>query len=347
MAPAPEVVGALPPAASPAAPAIAPVPGAPTSFADLVESVRPGVVNLYTTQVTTRRIALPRVPYGRAPSRPHVERSLGSGFVVDAAGHILTNAHVIEGATTIRVVFDDERELDATIVGVDPATDIAVIRVQPFPELAPLPLGDSDGVRVGDWTVAVGNPFGLSSTVTAGILSARSRRDVPVGGAVRYVDFLQTDASINPGNSGGPLLDMSGRVIGINTAVNREGQGIAFAIPINMVRDVLPQLVDGGRVQRSWLGVFVEGIDEDIALALGLSSTEGALITRAVPGGPASLAGLRAGDVIRRFGETAIDSPDDLKWVASTAGVGETVTVRLLRGGHDATVDVVLGELPE
>ena len=324
-----------------------PTPSAPVSFADLVESVRPGVVNLYTTQVTSRRLAMPRVPYGRVPSSPRVERSLGSGFVVDASGHILTNAHVIEGATTIRVVFDDETELGAAIVGVDPATDIAVIRVEPFPGLEPLPLGDSDQIRVGDWTVAVGNPFGLSSTVTAGILSARSRRDVPVGGAVRYVDFLQTDTSINPGNSGGPLLDMTGRVIGINTAVNREGQGIAFAIPINMVRDVLPQLIDGGRVQRSWLGVFVEGIDEDVALALGLTATDGALVTRTVPGGPASIAGLRAGDVIRQFGEISIDSPDDLKWVASTAGVGETVTVSLLRGGDVATVDVVLGELPE
>lgn len=287
------------------------------------------------------------IPYGRAPQRPRVERSLGSGFVVDADGHILTNAHVIEGATSIRVVFDDDTELDATIVGVDGATDIAVIRVEPFSTIQALPLGDSDALRVGDWTVAVGNPFGLSSTVTAGILSARSRRDVPVGGAVRYVDFLQTDASINPGNSGGPLLDMAGRVIGINTAVNREGQGIAFAIPINMVREILPQLVAGGRVERSWLGVFIEQIDEDVALAMALDSPDGALITRTVPGGPAAIAGIRPGDVIRQFGDASIDSPDDLKWVASTAGVGETVPVRLVRGGNPQTLQVVMGELPE
>ena len=349
--PAPEISHAsepvIPAIAPPPAAPVVPIAGAPATFADLVEDVRPGVVNLYTTQVTNRRLAMPRGPYGRVPQRPQIERSLGSGFVVDAEGHILTNAHVTEGATTIRVVFDDERELDGTIVGVDSATDIAVIRVDPFPGIQPLSLGDSDEVRVGDWTVAVGNPFGLSSTVTAGILSARSRRDVPVGGGVRYVDFLQTDTSINPGNSGGPLLDMAGRVVGINTAVNREGQGIAFAIPINMVQEILPQLVSGGRVERSWLGVFIERIDEDVALAMALDSPQGALITRTVPGGPAAIAGLRAGDVIRGFGEAAIESPDDLKWVASTAGVGETVSVRLIRGGHLATVDVVMGELPE
>jgi serine protease Do len=170
---------------------------------------------------------------------------------------------------------------------------------------------------------------------------------VPVGGAVRYVDFLQTDTSINPGNSGGPLLDMGGQVIGINTAVNREGQGIAFAIPINMVREILPQLIAGGRVERSWLGVFIEQIDEDVALAMALDSPDGALITRTVPGGPAAIAGIRPGDVIRQFGEASIETPDDLKWVASTAGVGETVPVHLLRGGTLQTVEVVMGELPE
>lgn len=329
--------------------AVVPLPGAPASFADLVTAVQPGVVNIYTTQVSARRPAVlhPYLPYGRLPSEPRVERSLGSGFVVDAAGHILTNAHVIEGATSIRVVFHDESERDATIVGVDPATDVAVIRVEPFAELEPLTLGDSDTVRVGDWTVAVGNPFGLSSTVTAGILSARSRRDVPLGGRIRYVDFLQTDASINPGNSGGPLLDMQGRVIGINTAVNREGQGIAFAIPINMVREILPQLIDSGRVRRGWIGVFVDRVDRDVAQAMNLRDTAGALVTRTVPGGPADIAGLRPGDVIVGFGETAVDDADDLKWVASAAAVGSRVTLRVRRGPNEREVAVVMGELPD
>lgn len=329
-------------------PTVVPVPGAPATFADLVERVRPGVVNIYTTQVTQqRRSPYPALPYGRPPSRPNIDRSLGSGFVVDDEGHILTNAHVIEGASSIRVVSADDTERDAEIVGVDPATDVAVIRVRNTEGLTPLPLGDSDAVRVGDWTVAVGNPFGLSSTVTAGILSARSRRDVPLGGRVRYVDFLQTDASINPGNSGGPLLDMQGHVIGINTAVNREGQGIAFAIPVNMVREILPQLIEGGRVSRSWLGVFIDGVDPDIALAMVLDDTHGALVTRTVEGGPAQIAGMRPGDVIVRFGQTDIAGPDDLKWIASTAGVGSSVPVTLIRGGREVVLDVVMGELPE
>ncbi len=334
---------------TPGAVAIVPVPSAPASFADLVEQVRRGVVNIYTTTrtPTTRQPLQPTLPYGRMPSRPNVERSLGSGFVVDNDGHILTNAHVIEGATSIRVVFHDDVELDAEIVGVDPATDVAVIRVSGATDLHPLPLGDSDSVRVGDWTVAVGNPFGLSSTVTAGILSARSRRDVPLGGHVRYVDFLQTDASINPGNSGGPLLDMAGNVIGINTAVNREGQGIAFAIPANMVREILPQLVDGGRVSRSWLGVFVDNVDPDVALAMMLDDTAGALVTQTVSGGPAAFAGLRPGDVIVRFGQVDVRTPDDLKWIASTAGVGATVPIAVIRRGAEVVLDVVMGELPE
>jgi serine protease Do len=327
---------------------VVPIEGAPSSFAELVETVRPGVVNIYTTQIAQRRAApLPYAPYGRIPTLPQVERSLGSGFVVDAAGHILTNAHVIDGATSVRVAFSDQTERDAEIIGVDAATDIAVIRVEPFDGLAPLPLGDSDASRVGDWTIAVGNPFGLTSTVTAGIVSARSRRDVPLAGRIRYVDFLQTDASINPGNSGGPLIDMSGHVIGINTAINREGQGIAFAIPINMVREVLPQLIEQGRVQRGWLGVFIEDVNAEIATRLALPSDEGALVTQTVPGGPAALAGLKPGDVITRFGDEPVSSPDDLKWIASAATVGSRVPVTLRRGGAERVLDVVMGELPD
>ncbi len=356
IAPAAEQRVATPPPASVSAAAglapqdpVVPVPGAPGSFADLVVQVRPAVVNIYTTQVQRVRATLPYSPYlpGRPRTQTRVAQSLGSGFLVDDQGHILTNAHVIEGAASIRVELDDGRELDAEIVGADPLTDIAVIRVAPPDGVAPLVLGDSDAIRVGDWTVAVGNPFGLHSTVTAGILSARSRRDVPVGGSMRYVDFLQTDASINPGNSGGPLLDMTGRVIGINTAINREGQGIGFAIPANMVREILPQLIGGGHVERSWLGVFNDPIDEDIALALNLGEVRGALVIRTVPGGPAELAGLRPGDVIVRFGDQEIGGPDDLKWIASTAGVGSSIPVAIVRAGKELTVAVVMGELPE
>jgi serine protease Do len=339
----------LPPSVDP--PPVVPVYGAPASFADLVEAVRPAVVNIYTTQVQRIRrdvlVPHPYLPPGYRGTEERIAQSLGSGFVADLDGHILTNSHVIEGATSIRVKLYDDRELDAQVVGIDPLTDIALLRVEPYEGIAPLPLGDSDAVRVGDWVVAVGNPFGLASTVTAGIVSARGRRDVPLGGRVRYVDFLQTDASINPGNSGGPLVDMRGAVIGINTAINREGQGIGFAIPSSMVRGVFDQLRDSGRVTRSWLGVYVDDITEDLALLRGLASREGALVSRVVIGGPAEVGGMRPGDVVIRFGDEVIRDSETLRWAAANAGVGRRIPVGILRNGQEVRIEVTLGELPE
>lgn len=329
---------------------VVPLAGAPASFAALVEQVTPAVVNVFSTQVQTVRAERARPYFGPpsyAPPMARQAQSLGTGFIVDTDGNILTNSHVIQGATSIRVVLHDGRELDASIVGVDPATDIALIRVEPFEGMRPIPLGDSDFARVGDWVVAVGNPFGLHSTVTAGILSARGRRDVPLGGSIRYVDFLQTDASINPGNSGGPLVDMTGHVIGINTAINAEGQGIGFAIPSNQAREVLDQLRDRGRVSRSWLGVYIGDLDDATATALGMPSSRGALVRRIVRGGPADLAGLKPGDVILQFGETEVATGDDLMWIAQAAGVGSRVPVQVQRGRERQAFEVVLGELPE
>ncbi len=330
---------------------IVPVPGAPASFADLVEQVQPGVVYISTTQVQQVQRRVAANPFFGAPSygvpEARIAESLGSGFIIDDDGHILTNSHVIEGATSIRVTFHDGTVRDADIVGVDPLTDIAVIRVEPFDAMLPLPLANSDDVRVGEWVIAVGNPFGLSFTVTAGIISARGRRDIPLQGSVRYRDFIQTDASINPGNSGGPLVDMHGRVVGINTAVNREGQGISFAIPINMARAILGRLVDEGHVSRAWLGVYIDDVDQELALALELAEARGALVTRVVAGGPAEVAGLRAGDVITRFGDSDVANGDDLAWIASNAGVGSSVTLHIVRDGVPTDVPVTLGELPE
>lgn len=338
------------PDAVPAA-AVVPTPGAPASFADLVERVRPAVVNIYTTQVQRvrrePRYYHPYLPPGYRGTEERIAQSLGSGFLVDESGHILTNSHVIEGATQIRVKLHDDRELDAELVGVDPLTDIALVRVAPFAGMRSLPLGDSDTLRVGDWVMAVGNPFGLTSTVTAGILSARGRRDVPLGGRIRFIDFLQTDASINPGNSGGPLVNMQGEVVGINTAVNREGQGIGFAIPSSMARDVYLQLRDAGRVQRSWLGVYVDDISEEMARVRRLPRRDGAIVSRVVPGGPAALGGLRPGDVITRFDTTDVATSDALRWAASNAGVGRRVPVQILRDGQELQLEVTLGELPE
>jgi serine protease Do len=330
-------------------PSVTPVAGAPATFADLVETVRPAVVNIFTSQVRrTGRMSYHPSVYGMyGVPETRVERSLGSGFIIDERGHILTNTHVIADATEIRVQLADATELPATVVGVDAATDIAIIRIQPFDGMSVLPLGDSEAVRVGDWLLAVGNPFGLASTVTAGILSARGRRDVPLGRGVRYVDFLQTDVSINPGNSGGPLVNMAGQAIGINTAINREGQGIGFAIPINMARDLLPALVETGRVSRSWLGVFVDRLTPELASSYGLASTDGALVRDVVQGGPAAIGGIAPGDVILRIGERPVMSSDELAWLASTAGVGQSVGVVVADARGTRTVQVVLGELPE
>ncbi len=328
--------------APPAAPVV-PVPGAPASFAELVERVTPAVVNLYTSQVVQQRVYgfNPWFPYGVPQQR--MAESLGSGVLIDGQGHILTNSHVINGATTIRARLADGREFDAQVVGVDPLTDIAVARLEPFDGMRWLELADSDEIRVGDWVVAVGNPFGLNSSVTAGTLSARGRRDVPLGGDVRYIDFLQTDASINPGNSGGPLVDMQGRVVGINTAVNREAQGIGFAIPSNMARDIYGQLVSSGRVDRSWLGVFIETVrgGQDGA------EVSGARVSGVVKGGPAQAGGVQPGDIIVRFGDEVIDDSDELAWVASRAGVGTEVDVRVVRDGAEQDLRIVLGAMPE
>jgi serine protease Do len=345
------------PSAAPPAPAlpqvrtpVTPVPGAPASFADLVEGVQSGVVNIYTTQVNLVR------PGGYAwdpfrgptyvPPQSRRSESLGTGFLVDDQGYILTNVHVVEGASDVRVKLFDEREVPAQIIGTDPATDIAVIKIAPVAGVRPLRLGDSDRIRVGDWVVAIGNPFGLSSSVTAGILSAKGRRDVPIGGNVRYVDFLQTDTSINPGNSGGPLINMAGEVVGINTAINREAQGICFSIPINMARQVIGQLRASGHVSRSWLGVQLGDIDAQTAMQLRLPEPKGALVARVVPGGPADKGGMLPGDVIVRFNDKEIRSGADLRLEASAAGVGSTARLSIFRNGRESAVDVRLGELP-
>jgi|GEM_PF-4633389 len=316
---------------------------APNSFADLVEQVQPAVVNVYTEQVIPQREVRIDPIYGPySVTRPHRATSLGSGFIFDEEGYILTNTHVIDGARTVKVSTVDGTEISAAIIGTDPATDIALLKIRPFEGMKVLPLGDSDHVRVGDWLMAVGNPFGLQSTVTTGILSARGRRDVPIGGQVRYIDFLQTDASINPGNSGGPLIAMDGTVVGINTAINAQGQGIGFAIPINMTRFVLEDLRSGRAVSRSWLGVQVAEPPRD---AQG-QKQRGALIAAIVRDGPAASAGMRPGDIVIQLGEHEIQNPQDLSWLASTAGVNTEVPVIVRRNQEEIHLTVRMGQMP-
>jgi serine protease Do len=268
--------------------------------------------------------------------------------VFDESGLILTNNHVIEGATHVSVLFGERDRRRAEIVGADPQTDVAVLRVDGT-NLTHLPLGDSASVRVGDWLVAIGNPFGLSHTVSAGILSAKGRTRADVKGLdpAGYYDFMQTDASINPGNSGGPLIDVLGRVVGINTAIKADANSIGFAIPINMVKELLPALLRDGRVRRSAVGIVVDAVEGDDVHRLRLDGQSGALVTSVVPGGPGDRAGLRADDVIVEFDGQTIDGREKLRWLASVAGVGRSVVVRVIRESRTLDLRLTLGELPE
>jgi len=311
--------------------------GMPQSFADLAARTDDAIVFVKTLQER-----------GIAGRQRVVGEGLGTAFVFDPSGLILTNNHVIEGATEIRVTFGSKRELAATVVGRDPPTDIAVLRVEAT-GLRHVPLGDSEGVRVGDWVVAIGNPFGLAHTVSAGIVSAKGRTNQDVRGLddSGYYDFLQTDASINPGNSGGPLLDTGGRVVGINTAIRAQANSIGFAVPINMVKELLPRLLKDGKIRRSAIGVVVEAVQADDVGRLGLPSEAGARVRGVVSGGPADRAGLAADDVIVGFAGEPIPTPARLRWMASLAGVGQEVTLRVIRSGRTFDLKLVLHELPE
>jgi serine protease Do len=333
--------GALPPPPLPAGGQAAPV-----SFAPIAKHADPSVVT-----ITTVGEEVEPSPFFAGRGRRRETKGLGTGFVVDKDGIILTNNHVIENADQIRVKLSNDKEYAAHIVGRDARTDVAVVKIEEH-GLTPLALGDSDGLDVGDWVVAIGNPFGLSHTVSAGIVSAkgRSRHDVPLDPS-GYYNFLQTDASINPGNSGGPLLNLKGDVVGINTAIRGGGaQGIGFAIPINMVKQLLPMLLRDGHITRSALGVRVSDVHdlegEDLS-RLKLADDNGTLIEAVEPGGPAQRAGLLPGDVILTFDGRPVDRSSLLQWVASTTGVGKTVTLRVSRDGKPFDLKVTLGQLPE
>jgi len=337
--------------------------GVPASFADLAERASPGVVNI----ATSKTVVQPRIdefffgfPFGGAPfGNPHFDgggggnpnfegtprkvTSLGSGFVISEDGYILTNNHVIEDVDKITVILDDETKLDATVVGRDPKTDIALIRVDADKKLFALPLGDSNAVRPGEWVVAIGNPFGLEHTVTAGIVSAKHR----VIGSGNYDDYIQTDAAINPGNSGGPLLNLAGEVIGMNTAINPNANTIGFAVPINMAKAILPQLRASGHVTRGWLGVMIQKITPDLAKELDLESDSGALVSKVVPDGPAAKAGIERSDVIVAFDGKSIDDLGELPRVVAETPVGKTVDVVVLRDGKRKTVKATVGKLEE
>ncbi len=326
-------------------------------FADLVQRVSPAVVTITSTiHEAADEDASPfeGTPQGREMGRmfgmpnqgaAQVVHALGSGFIVDAQGHVVTNNHVVNNATDIQVTLADGRKMAAKVVGTDPKTDLAVLQVRADGTLPHLALGNSDAARVGDWVVAVGNPFGLGGTVTAGILSARGRQI----GEGPYDDFLQVDAPINRGNSGGPLFAQDGSVIGVNTAIyspSGGSVGIGFAIPSNLVKQVVAQLENNGRVERGWLGVSAQAVSPAMASALHLASANGALVAEVEKGSPAASAGLQPGDVITQVGSQAIKDPRALAQVVADvhSGTSEPVTVR--RDGQDTTLQVQIGAMP-
>jgi serine protease Do len=325
------------------------LPGTPDIPA-LIATVRPSVVNITTeSEVTRPRRVDPFEfffgPRERGDNGDQVvkRRSLGTGFIVDGQGHIATNAHVVAGATTVRVKLADGREIPAKVRGSDERLDIAVLELEGAKDLSFVALGSSDAVRVGEYVVAIGNPFGLGDTVTMGIVSAKGREL----GAGPYDDFIQTDASINPGNSGGPLFNLKGEVVGINTAINPAGKGIGFAIPIDYLKDVLPQLLATGRVQRGRLGVLIQPVDATLARALGLPKPSGALVGDVEPGSPAARVGLAPGDVIVGVDGAPIDQAHDLPRQIARRKPGTKVTLEV-RGKKGArTVSAVLDELKE
>ena len=334
--------------------------GFPQSFADVAARVTPAVVNISTTST----VRIPGNPfrhffgpddegpfgdffkrfYGDAPDREMKQQSLGSGFIVDKEGYILTNNHVVEGADEIKVKCSDGREFKAKVIGRDKKTDLALIKIASlFRDLPTLALGDSDTMRVGDWVLAIGNPFGLEHTVTQGIISATGR----VIGAGPYDNFLQTDAPINPGNSGGPLVNLRGEVIGINTAIVSSGQGIGFAIPSSMAKTIISQLKNKGKVVRGWIGVSIQNITSDMVQPLGLKGTDGALVGDVVPGGPADVAGIKRGDVITSFNGKSIKNMSDLSREVAGMPVGRTVDARIFRDGKGIDVKITVTEMNE
>ena len=339
---------------------VKPYPNAPQSFSDLAERVGPLVVNISTTK-TVKRENMPH-PFGpRGPwreffgdefferffgqmPRERTQRSLGSGLIIDTRkGFILTNNHVIANADEITLRLDNGKELEAEVVGRDPKTDLALIKSKKILDVVEgTPLGDSDKVRVGEWVMAIGNPFGLERTVTVGIISAKGR----VIGAGPYDDFLQTDAAINPGNSGGPLFNMKGEVIGLNTAIVASGQGIGFAIPINMAKELLPQL-EKGKVIRGWLGVSIQEVTEDLAKKFKLKEAEGALIADVMENSPAERGGIKRGDIVVTFDGKVIDTPSELQRVVARTNPEKRVKVKVVRNGKTRTLTLEVGTMPD
>ena len=283
-------------------------------------------------------------PRGPGRREEFHQAGLGSGVIIDKRGYVLTNHHVVRGADGVTVRLSSKQEYRGRIVGVDVKTDLAVIRFEPDGDLAVATLGDSDALRVGEWAIAIGNPFGLDQTVTVGVVSATGRADV---GIATYENFIQTDASINPGNSGGPLVNLRGEIIGINTAIVATGQGIGFAIPANMVKRITGQLIDRGKVTRGWIGIAMEPVTGELVQSFGLRDARGAVVARVYPGGPAAAAGLQKNDVVVSFAGTVVDDYRQLQRLSADAEVGKTVKLEIVRNRERRVVELRVAEAPD
>ena len=345
-----------------AAPGVVHAKAAPESFANLAEQLLPSVVNISTTQVIEGRSGMefPKLPPGspfedffkeffdrnQPEQRSRKATSLGSGFIIGEGNYVVTNNHVIQDADEITVILHDNTRLKAELVGRDPKTDLAVLKVKPETKQNGVEFGNSDNSRVGDWIMAIGNPFGLGGTVTAGIISARGR-DINSG---PYDDFIQTDASINRGNSGGPMFNLKGRVIGINTAIfspSGGSVGIGFAIPSSVAEPVIRQLIKHGQVRRGWLGVHIQAVTEEIAETLGLKEAAGALVANVIPDGPAEKAKVRAGDVILKFNNKKVDKMRSLPRIVADTEVGKSVPIEIWRNNEKVHLSAIIEELDD
>ncbi len=334
--------------------------GLSRTFREIVKDVGPAVVYISTEQTVKNRghrqspeqfreffgDDFMRRFFGENPQeREYKRQGLGSGFLTSADGYILTNNHVVANADKINVTLADKREFEAKVIGTDPKSDVAVIKIEET-DLPAVTLGDSNELEVGDWAIAIGTPFGLSQTVTAGIISAEGRSNIGIND---YENFIQTDAAINPGNSGGPLVNIYGQVVGINTTIfSRSGgyQGIGFAIPINMAKSIQHSLLTHGKVVRGWLGVMIQTVTPEIAKGFDLKEATGTLVGDVLKGGPAEKSGIQRGDVIISFDGQAIDGPSNLKNIVAGTEVGKQVDILVIRNGKEKTIKVDLGELP-
>lgn len=334
----------------------------PGSFTQLAQKVRDGVVNIQTTKTVKGGGRVYRHFFGGPSGKQNPfedffgkgfddedsqksvqQKSLGSGFIIDGAGYIVTNNHVIEHADEIKVKLANGREFAGKVVGTDPKTDLALIKIEGPKDLTPLRMGDSDALEVGSWVVAVGSPFGLEQTVTAGIVSAKGRTI----GAGPYDNFIQTDASINVGNSGGPLINTRGEVVGINTAIEAGGQGIGFAIPVNLAKEVVAQLKDKGKVTRGWLGVGIQEVTPELAKSFGLKEERGALVAQVFKETPAEQAGIEQGDVIVEFDGKQVKYSKDLPQIVASTPAGKNVSIKIVRNGKTITKDLKIAEMQE